>query len=70
MKKFIISKIWYIIGGLVGALAGYLYWRYVGCASGTCMITSRPINSTLYGMVMGSLLFSMLERKEISTKNK
>ena len=70
MKKFIISKKWYIIGGLVGALAGYLYWRYAGCASGTCMITSRPLNSTIYGMVMGSLLFSILEKKEISPKNK
>lgn len=46
-------------GTLTGAVAGYLYYSYVGCASGTCAITSKPINSTLYGAVMGGLLFNM-----------
>jgi phage shock protein E len=45
-----------VAGILLGALAGYLYYREVGCASGTCAITSRPLNSTLYGAVMGYLL--------------
>lgn len=49
------------IGILVGALAGYLYWFYIGCNSGSCMITSKPLNSTLYGAVMGGLLFSMFK---------
>jgi hypothetical protein len=47
------------IGIAVGALAGYGYYYYVGCASGTCAITSKPLNSTLYGAVMGGLLFNM-----------
>jgi hypothetical protein len=47
------------IGTLIGAVAGYLYYHYVGCASGTCAITSKPLNSTLYGAVMGGLLFNM-----------
>ncbi len=47
------------IGIVVGAVAGYLYYFYVGCASGTCAITSKPFNSTLYGAVMGGLLFNM-----------
>lgn len=47
------------IGIVVGAVAGYLYYFYVGCASGTCAITSKPLNSTLYGAVMGGLLFNM-----------
>ncbi len=46
----------HLFGILLGALAGYLYWQQVGCASGTCAITSRPLNSTLYGAVMGYLL--------------
>jgi hypothetical protein len=41
---------------LLGGIAGYGYYYYVGCASGTCMITSKPFNSSLYGVVMGSLL--------------
>jgi C4-dicarboxylate transporter len=47
------------IGMAIGALAGYTYYFYVGCASGTCAITSKPLNSTLYGAVMGGLLFNM-----------
>lgn len=47
------------IGIAVGAIAGYLYYYFVGCASGTCAITSKPFNSTLYGAVMGGLLFNM-----------
>lgn len=39
-----------------GALAGYLYYRFVGCASGACLITSNPWRSSLYGAVIGSLL--------------
>ncbi len=47
------------IGVVVGAIAGYLYYYYVGCASGTCSITSKPLNSTLYGAAMGGLIFNM-----------
>ncbi len=47
------------IGVVVGAIAGYVYYFYVGCASGTCAITSKPLNSTLYGAAMGGLLFNM-----------
>lgn len=47
------------IGVVLGAVLGYLYYHYVGCASGTCAITSKPVNSTLYGAVMGGLVFNM-----------
>lgn len=46
----------YIIGGVVGAAAGYLYYRFVGCPSGTCPITSNPWSSTIYGTVLGILI--------------
>ena len=47
------------IGIVVGAIAGSLYYFYVGCVSGTCAITSKPLNSTLYGALMGGLVFNM-----------
>nr|WP_281543338.1 DUF6132 family protein [Maribacter aestuarii] len=47
------------MGVLVGALGGYIYYAQIGCISGTCMITSKPVNSTLYGAVMGGLFFNM-----------
>jgi len=46
-------------GIIVGAIAGYLYYFYVGCVSGTCAITSKPLNSALYGALMGGLVFNM-----------
>lgn len=52
-----------IIGVVVGAIGGYLYYHYVGCASGTCSITSKPLNSTLYGAVMGSLFFNIFKKE-------
>lgn len=47
------------IGVIVGLIAGYAYYHFVGCNSGTCAITSKPLNSTLYGGLMGGLLFNM-----------
>ena len=44
------------LGVLVGAAAGYAYYRLVGCSSGTCPITSNPWISTGYGAVMGLLV--------------
>jgi len=45
-----------IIGAVIGGTLGFLYYKLIGCASGTCPITSKPLNSILYGAVMGLLL--------------
>lgn len=47
------------IGIIVGAIAGFLYYFYVGCASGTCAITSKPLNSSVYGALVGGLVFNI-----------
>lgn len=54
-------KNWMIwgLGIVIGAVSGYLYWYFVGCASGSCAITSSPVNSTLYGGLMGGLVINM-----------
>lgn len=52
------------LGIAVGAIAGFLYYHFVGCVSGTCAITSKPLNSTLYGSLMGGLVFNMFVKKE------
>jgi len=43
----------FIIGG---AVLGYSYYRFVGCRTGTCPISSNPFISTLYGALMGFLM--------------
>lgn len=59
MVIFLKKNAWVLVGILMGALAGYLYWKYVGCYSGSCVITSKPVNSAVYGSVMGGLVVSM-----------
>lgn len=60
MKKYML----YIIGALVGAAAGFMYWKYVGCVSGTCKITSSPVNSTIYFALMGALFFGIFKKEK------
>jgi hypothetical protein len=60
MKKWMIWG----LGIVIGAVGGYLYWYYVGCMSGTCAITSSPVNSTLYGGLMGGLIVNLFDRKK------
>ncbi len=44
----------------LGAIGGFLYWKFVGCTSGTCAIKSVWYWSTLWGAVVGYLLGDML----------
>jgi len=53
-----------VIGILAGGIGGYLYYHFVGCASGTCAITSKPVNSSLYGSMLGGLLFNMFQKEK------
>lgn len=54
-----------ILGAILGAVAGYLYWRFVGCSSGGCAITSSPFMSTLWGLLMGGTFFNIFEKKPV-----
>jgi len=66
IKKRKISVIFLLIGGL----GGFLYWRFVGCSTGNCPITSHWYASSLYGMLLGWLIgdliatFSRVKPKE------
>ena len=63
MTSWVLKNKLSIIGIIFGAIAGFLYWNFVGCASGRCMITSKPINSTLYGALMGYLIFNIFKKE-------
>jgi len=49
------------IGVIVGGITGYFYWKYVGCNSGNCSITSIWYKSTLYGMLLGGMVFDLIQ---------
>ena len=54
-KEFIKSSIFWkpFLGILIGGIAGFLYYHFVGCASGSCAITGNPYLSTLGGGLLG-----------------
>ena len=54
-----------IVLTLLGLCGGYLYYRLVGCATGTCPISSNPYSSTIYGGVIGFLLGVVVSPKKI-----
>ncbi len=63
MKQILLQKkMWF--GIMAGAIAGYAYYYFIGCASGTCAITSNPLNSTAYGAIMGGLLLTTFEKEK------
>ncbi|MFT7309433.1 MAG: hypothetical protein ACI964_002020 [Spirosomataceae bacterium] len=50
---------WGIIGVILGGLGGYLYWKEIGCLTGTCPLKSQWQTMVPYGMVMGYLVTSV-----------
>ncbi|MGB4329774.1 MAG: DUF6132 family protein [Tenuifilum sp.] len=47
-----------VLAVAIGIVAGYLYYYYIGCNSGSCPITSSPWSSMGIGVLMGWLLVS------------
>lgn len=53
-----------VIGAVVGAIGGYIYYIEVGCNSGSCAITSNPYMSMLWGAAMGYLVFDLFTKRK------
>ncbi len=53
-----------IVFSVIGAILGYIYYAKVGCISGTCAITSSPINSTIYGAILAYLVVGIFKQKK------
>ena len=58
-----------IAGALIGAVGGFLYWKFVGCVSGTCAIKSNWYLMVPWGMVLGYLLGSMTKDLFLKVKS-
>ena len=60
MTGFIRKHLFTIILAMAGAICGFLYWKFVGCLTGSCPIKSRWYLMTLYGAVIGYLVGSLI----------
>ena len=73
MKAIMIKYKPEILGATVGTIAGWCYWYFAGCSSGSCAITSSPVNSTLYGALLGGItgsMFKKTDKQEQKNKNR
>lgn len=61
MKDFLKKHPVAVIATALGTAGGFLYWKFVGCKSGTCPIKSQWYLTMLWGGVMGYLLGSIAE---------
>jgi len=76
VKNFIKKHYLTIILTVAGAVAGLLYWKFVGCLTGSCPVKSRWYLMTLYGAIVGYLAGSLAvdfrkwisNRKEIKSR--
>lgn len=46
----------YMGAGIVGAIGGYFYYKFVGCRSGICPMTSHPVSSSIFGGLFGVMM--------------
>lgn len=63
LSSFVSKQRYVLLVGLLGAIAGFVYWKYVGCLTGTCPIKSVWYNMTGYGALMGGLIGGMFNSK-------
>lgn len=52
MKSLLKNKLFYAV---LGALGGFLYWKFVGCTTGSCPMQQSWFLSTLWGATFGWL---------------
>lgn len=45
-----------ILFAVLGSIAGFLYWKFVGCKTGSCPIKSNWYLMTGYGLFAGYLV--------------
>ena len=64
IKKYRIS----LILAMVGIVAGVLYWRFIGCRTGTCAIKSVWYNMAIYGGLLGFLTGDLIRDKRKKNK--
>lgn len=48
-----------VLGALIGAAAGYLWYRFIGCRQGTCYLMRHRTLAIIYWALFGALLANL-----------
>lgn len=58
-----------ILSIIAGGVLGWIYYHFVGCASGSCPITSNPVISIIFGAAFFGLLLPDIIKKKKDKEN-
>jgi len=50
------NPLYLIIGVVAGGVIGFFYYKFIGCATGACPLTSKPVPAILYGAFIGAMI--------------
>jgi len=56
----------HIIGIIAGAISGFSYYYFIGCASGACTLKSKPYYYIVLGVLLGYLIADFFKKKKQS----
>jgi hypothetical protein len=62
MLEWIIKYKRALLGIVFGGMGGFLYYYFVGCANGQCIISSNPLVSVPYGALLGYLISGIIKK--------
>ncbi len=69
VKNWLLTHKVRIVIAFVGAMGGYLYWIFIGCAAGNCGITANWYSSIAFGSIIGWFVGDMVNNKIPNKKN-
>ena len=66
--KWIKSHKLSIIVSIIGAIGGFSYWYFIGCATGSCGITANWYSSAGFGSIIGWIVGDVVNETINKTK--
>ncbi len=69
IQQFVLRHRTVWLGIAFGAVVGYVWYDQVGCANGSCLISSSPLRSIAYFSFVGALFAQSFVKKNVEPEN-